>query len=99
MTASDPASPLGRKNIATTCGSCHPQEKAAYIQSSHGRGVAKGDGVSPTCVSCHGGHKISKVHDPSAPTSGARVVFTCAECHEDPAVLRVSNLPYAAVEL
>ncbi len=69
-----------------------------YAESSHGRGVAKGDAVSPTCISCHGAHGISRVRDPAAPTSSTRVVFTCAECHEDPAVLRVANLPYAAVE-
>ncbi len=94
-----PDSPVGRRNVVGTCGSCHPQEKAAYAEGSHGRGVARGDTVSPTCVSCHGTHGIRQVRDPAAPTSPTRVVFTCAECHEDPTVIRVANLPYAAVEL
>ncbi len=94
----DPASPLTRRKVADTCGSCHPQVKAVYVESSHGRGVAGGDAISPTCVSCHGRHDIRPVGDPEAPTSPLRVVFTCAECHEDPAVLRAANLPYAAVE-
>ena len=94
----DPASPVGRKNVATTCGGCHPQEKAKYIEGAHGRGVARGDAISPTCVSCHGGHIIFRVAESASPTSATHVVFTCAECHEDPAVLRTANLPYAAVE-
>jgi uncharacterized membrane protein YfcA len=94
----NPASPLHRRKVADTCGSCHPQEKAVYVESSHGRGVAGGDAISPTCVNCHGGHDIRPVGDPEAPTSPVRVVFTCAGCHEDPAVLRAANLPYAAVE-
>ncbi len=93
-----PDSPVGRKSVADTCGNCHPREKAAYAAGSHGRRVARGDTASPTCVFCHGAHGVRRVHDPAAPTSPLRVVFTCAECHEDPAVLRATTLPYAAVE-
>lgn len=93
-----PDSPVGRKSVVDACGNCHTREKAAYAESSHGRGVVRGDTVSPTCVSCHGTHGIRRVRDPAAPTSPSRVVFTCAECHEDPAVLRAANLPYFAVE-
>jgi uncharacterized membrane protein YfcA len=91
-------SPIGRKRIADVCGGCHPREQAVYAAGSHGRGVARGDTISPTCVSCHGAHGIRWVRDPAAPTSPLRVVFTCAQCHEDPAILRATNLPYTVVE-
>ncbi len=94
----DPNSPVARKILAETCGGCHLQEKAKYLEGAHSRGVARGDTISPTCVSCHGAHRIFRAAESASPTSPARVVFTCAECHEDPTVIRAANLPYAAVE-
>jgi hypothetical protein len=94
----DPASRVARPNLAETCGGCHPQEKAKFLEGAHGRGVARGDTISPTCVSCHGAHTIFRVAESASRTSATRVVFTCAECHEDPMVIRAANLPYAAVE-
>jgi len=96
--ARDPSSPLNRKRVPDTCGRCHARQQALYAESSHGRGVASGDTISPTCVSCHDTHAMRPASDPEARISPARVVFTCAECHEDPTILRAANLPYAAVE-
>ena len=96
--AQDPASPLSRKRSPGTCGRCHARQHALYTETSHGRGVASGDTISPTCVGCHDSHAIRPASDPESRTSPTRVVFTCAECHEDPAIVRAANLPYSAVE-
>lgn len=93
----DPRSPVSRKRIATTCGRCHPRERGAYLDSIHGLGVARGTPWSPTCVSCHGAHGVLRVKEGNARTSAGRVVYTCAECHEDPRVIKAAGLPGNAV--
>jgi uncharacterized protein len=91
-------SPVSRQRIAVTCGRCHPEELERYRASSHAAGVAASDGVSPTCVSCHGAHAIAPATGMRTPTGAEEVVFTCAECHEDPDVLRISGLPLAVID-
>ncbi len=98
LPASDPDSPVNRLNVAATCSSCHPSEGEEYRASVHAAGVAAGDEAAPTCVSCHGGHDVRAATQEGARTAAGRVVFTCAECHEDPAVLRSADLPYDAVQ-
>lgn len=94
----DPTSPVNRRGVAATCGRCHASQHDAWAGGAHGRGVEAGDANAPTCVSCHGGHDILRARDDGAPTSAGRVELTCSNCHEDPAVLRHTNLPYAPVE-
>ncbi len=98
LPASDPDSPVNRHNVAATCASCHPREGEEYRASIHAAGVAAGDSAAPTCVSCHGGHGVRLAAQEDARTGSGRVVFTCADCHEDPAVLREADLPYDAVQ-
>ncbi len=92
------ASAVSAENVAASCGRCHEKQLQAYRTSSHARSVANGDGLSATCVSCHGGHAVLPVHSAAAPTSVGRVSMTCARCHDDPAVLRHTELPSASVE-
>ncbi len=94
----DPASPVHRSRVGDTCGRCHREELRAFRESVHARGLERGDSVSPTCVSCHGSHGVLAATGVRAPTAAPRVVFTCAECHEDPAVLRETLLPLEAVD-
>ncbi len=91
-------SAVNPRDIAATCGRCHKAELEAYASSSHARGVAAGDGLSPTCVSCHGSHVILPVHADTASTSSSRISTTCARCHDDPAIIRHTTLPSACVE-
>jgi len=84
--------------VASTCGRCHTREATEYAVSIHSRQVAAGDPVAPTCVSCHGGHVLAQGKDEEPSIGATAVPLTCARCHEDPAVLRHTNLPYAAVE-
>src|SRR5262245_50954457 len=50
----DATSPVARRAVSQTCGTCHQDEQAAYDQSVHGRAVARGAGGAPVCTDCHG---------------------------------------------
>ncbi len=91
------ASPVSRVRVSATCGRCHEVQLEAYRSSTHGRAVAAGDALAPTCVSCHGSHVILPARSEAAPTSVERVSTTCANCHDDPEVLRRTDLPPACV--
>jgi uncharacterized membrane protein YfcA len=94
----DPGSQVHRDRIAETCGACHTEVLSAFTESAHGRCLARGSAYAPTCTNCHGVHGIQSAGDEAAATSAARVVFTCAECHEDPAVIRGTDLHGGVVE-
>jgi uncharacterized membrane protein YfcA len=98
MPADDPASRIHRDRIAETCGACHVEALAAFEESIHGRRLAAGSPFAPTCINCHGVHGIQAATGEAAMTSVGRVVFTCAECHEDPAVTRGTDLHGGVVE-
>jgi len=94
----DPESPVHRDRIAETCGTCHTAARDAFAESIHGTRLASGSAFAPTCTSCHGIHGIQAARGGSASTSISQVVFTCAECHEDPAVTRGTDLDGSVVE-
>jgi uncharacterized membrane protein YfcA len=94
----DPTSRTNRDRIAETCGSCHVEALAAFEESIHGRRLAAGSPFAPTCINCHGVHGIQAATGEAATTSVGRVVFTCAECHEDPTVIRGTDLQGGVVE-
>ncbi len=96
--AEDPASRIHRGRIAETCGACHAEVLSAFATSAHGRSLAAGSAFAPTCTNCHGVHGIQSAGGDGASTSAGRVVFTCAECHEDPAVIRGTDLHGGVVE-
>ncbi len=78
------ASTLNRRNVKSTCGSCHAGVLATYDSSAHGQALLKGDTTetgktAPVCVECHGGHKVVEADDP-AWFSG--VVQECGACHK-----------------
>ncbi len=70
----------------------------AFAASVHGTSLASGSAFAPTCTNCHGVHGIQAASGEAASTSVGRVVFTCAECHEDPAVTRGTDLDGNVVE-
>jgi len=94
LKATERASMLHPLNVTRTCGTCHfegidaktaPIEellKAPYCDDTHGRGLIKGGLViSPTCVTCHGGHDSKEAGDPEARVSRKNVDTLCASCH------------------
>ncbi|HJW43922.1 MAG TPA: cytochrome c3 family protein [Geothrix sp.] len=94
--ASNPASKVAKQNLADTCGACHsnpdflakhkiPFAKPveAYRLSVHGRAVARGNTMAPSCSDCHGSHDILASRDEKAKVNRANVADTCGVCHND----------------
>ncbi len=76
------------------CGTCHDAEAKLYAECRHGKAVARGDTLAPTCRDCHGGHDILPVQDPKSAVSPMRVPFLCGGCHrEGTAVQRQHEIP------
>jgi DnaJ-class molecular chaperone len=91
--SADPASRINPRNVAATCGQCHPDIQIQYNKSIHGRALGAGVRDSPTCTSCHGEHHILSPRNPDAKTFAARLaVETCGKCHDDPQIIAKYNL-------
>jgi formate dehydrogenase gamma subunit len=81
--ASNPQSSIAKVNVPATCGKCHKSESAEFVQSVHGKAVARGVSRSPVCTDCHGIHKIeTPTSQTTAGTSNAIATERCAKCHE-----------------
>ncbi|MFB3815441.1 MAG: cytochrome b/b6 domain-containing protein [Terriglobales bacterium] len=95
LSAADTNSKVNRRNVATTCGSCHGQKFVvegtgmstqpflAYQESVHGRAVASGNEKAAVCTDCHGAHDILDAGNPKSPIFKFNVPQTCAKCHDD----------------
>ena len=81
LTGADPKSPIAKANVPATCGKCHSDVQADYVQSIHGTALAKGNWQSPVCTDCHGIHTIKAPNDPNSAVAAANVGTTCASCH------------------
>jgi cytochrome b subunit of formate dehydrogenase len=92
----DPSSPVAKKNLPDTCGSCHsnpaflakhdiPFAKPveAYKLSVHGRAVEAGNDKAATCSDCHSAHLILPPRDPRSKINHWNVASTCGACHSD----------------
>lgn len=85
---SDPRSSFNKLNRSETCGHCHQQVKAEYLQSIHWRAVQRGHFESPTCNDCHGEHKIQSPQELDAITNRLNLSSQiCAKCHSSPAMM------------
>jgi len=94
LAAQDPASPVAKKNLPDTCGSCHSNPSflatheipfahpvESYKLSVHGRAVAAGNLNAATCSDCHGSHEIFPAQDPRSKVNHWNVPATCGACH------------------
>jgi len=74
LNSTNPASPVNRRNLPTTCGTCHAGPFVAFRKSQHFALLEKGDTRVPVCSTCHG---AGGLHRPSA-----RALETqCRQCH------------------
>jgi cytochrome b subunit of formate dehydrogenase len=81
------------------CGSCHEKQEAVYGRSIHGKQLAAGDKLAPTCQECHGEHYIAPLKDPESPAAPLNISQMCTKCHaEGKPVQRVANVPNEQVQ-
>ncbi len=108
---SDPASPVAKRNLPATCGSCHSNaaylEKhlipfarpvEAYRSSIHGRAVAAGNDKAASCSDCHGVHNILPARDPKSKINHWNVPQTCGACHSQIRDIYLQSVHGKAVE-
>jgi formate dehydrogenase gamma subunit len=94
LSAGDPASPVAKKNLPGTCGSCHANPEflakhnipfahpvEAYRLSVHGRAVLAGNDKAASCSDCHGSHDILPGRDAHSRINHWNVPQTCGACH------------------
>jgi formate dehydrogenase gamma subunit len=94
LPATDPNSPVSKKKLPDTCGSCHSNPALAkkymftevrpveaYRQSVHGRAILAGNNNAASCNDCHGTHDILPVSDPRSKIWKQNVAGTCGKCH------------------
>lgn len=87
LPVADSKSPVAVRNVATTCGRCHADEKLMgafdkdgtppgdWKGSVHGVALLQGnDSSAPTCSTCHSAHGPTRAGVASMPQ-------VCAECH------------------
>jgi cytochrome b subunit of formate dehydrogenase len=86
--ANDPQSGIFKFNVARTCGECHIAIAAQYVDSVHGKALARGNWNAPVCTDCHGIHTISKATDLAR---GPR--SSCARCHDGVRLSREFGIP------
>ena len=90
----DPASPVAKRNLPSTCGACHANPDflarheipfarpvEAYRLSVHGRAVERGNASAPSCSDCHASHAIQGANDPRSKIYHQNVPAACGACH------------------
>ncbi len=70
-----------RAKISRTCGECHRSVYTTYRFSVHGAALEDESNPDvPTCVDCHGVHKVRGPHDTSFRNDSITI---CGDCHAD----------------
>lgn len=96
LSASEPLSPVAKRNQANTCAACHANADflakyqipfahpvEAYRLSVHGRALAAGNASAPSCSDCHSSHAILAGRNPRSKTNHWNIPATCGGCHAD----------------
>jgi len=74
VNSTNPASPVNRRNLPGTCGTCHAGPFVAFQKSQHFALLEKGDARVPVCSTCHGAAGFRR---PSAKALETQ----CRQCH------------------
>jgi len=65
------------------CGSCHEDQQKQYLRGRHGQLFTEKDPDAPTCLECHGTHRILGHKDSDSPVFALNVPDLCARCHRE----------------
>lgn len=75
----DERSTVYKKNVATTCATCHRGIYKDYIKSVHYAPNGNGKVELPNCADCHSSHHIGEVEQDQFMTE---ITHQCGSCHE-----------------
>ncbi len=89
--------------IPQVCGKCHGPSATDFKEkyhldnvmdefkaSVHGRALTESND-GPSCISCHGIHNITDIHDKRSPVYATNVTKTCSKCHSNPEYMKKFN--------
>jgi cytochrome b subunit of formate dehydrogenase len=94
LAANEDISPISKFNLPATCGKCHAQISQTFMGSIHGKAIARGNGLAPTCTDCHGIHSIRNTRDPNSAVAAQNLSEdTCAHCHDGVRLSQEFGLP------
>jgi len=65
------------------CGTCHSDLAALHAKSLHGKAIARGDPLAPSCKTCHGAHDVLPAANPKSPVQPLNIPFLCGRCHQE----------------
>ncbi|MFQ5665339.1 MAG: cytochrome c3 family protein [Candidatus Binatia bacterium] len=90
----DPESSIYWQNVSGTCGNCHREVLRQYSQSVHGQAVKRGVRDAPTCIDCHGEHRVQSPRQRTSPVNPLNVsTETCGRCHASKRINSKYGLP------
>ena len=70
------------------CSRCHRVESQIYLESDHGRAVARGQTEAAACKDCHGHtHALLNSRRPTSPVNRRNIPATCSRCHENASLM------------
>lgn len=72
--------------VVAPCQTCHAAEGDDWSASIHAAN-ARTQGDAPTCVACHGSHRVYRTSDPRSPTYHLNVASLCGRCHGDQRII------------
>lgn len=75
--------PSTERKELKVCAKCHPKEVSRQSRSVHARAALKGDPLAPSCITCHGHHKIKSHNNPNSPTATMNIPILCGRCHHE----------------
>ncbi len=77
----DPRSSIARRNIASTCATCHTKIEEVHRKVIEGKLWEREVHVLPACPDCHQPHKVRKVFYDQGMSAA-----DCLRCHESPTI-------------
>ncbi len=84
-----------QERTSATCGSCHRERYATYLDTFHAQVSALGYVETAHCWNCHREHNILPTSDPKSSVARANLVATCGQCHPGATASFVSYHPHA----
>lgn len=73
-----------KKSPPVFCGGCHKASADRFLESDHGKAIAKIKSGHEVCTSCHGSpHNIRRPSDSASKINRLNILSTCDECHKE----------------